>query len=450
MAESGAKKKSGWLKAALVGVLGLGSGAAATYATAIVERVAKPARPVANFAVSADGLTVTCRNHASGESGWWDFGDGTPLEPFDPAQPTLAHTYAKPGNYTVKLTVRNFVADENERSVPVEVAAGAKESSAPAVLGFAVQPVSPVSIAPATFRVTADVQHAEHCVWDFGDGRMEVAGGSGKIDRMVTFDRPGDFTVQLVAHNDRQAVKLASPVNVQAPKDGTLTVVLRVTDTGSQSERVVTTASVAIPTPKEKATGFTKVIPARPGYTIAEAGLASAAVAGVKNLKVQIAADRRSATLSGEWAGDSKAVTKAAGGSDVIVPVKLTHERVAPIRPVVNTVTGSTPGRAFASPHPGRPDAAPVLIPASFQTPANWTLQLPTPPAGLTSHTREYQVELRQVGRREPLLQAPAGGKGSITLPWSGTYSELDGRKWVCSITPDSGKLVVTLTPLGQ
>jgi PKD repeat protein len=439
MAESGAKKTSGWLKAALVGVLGLGSGAAATYATAIVERVAKPTRPVANFAVSADGLTVTCRNHASGESGWWDFGDGTPLEPFDPGQPTLAHTYTKPGSYTVKLTVRNFVADENERSVPVEVKAGAKELPVPAVLGFAVQPVSPVSAAPATFRVTADVQHAEHCVWDFGDGRMEVAGGSGKIDRMVTFERPGDFTIQLVAHNDRQAVKLASPVNVQAPKDGTLTVVLKVTDTGSKSERVATTASVAVPVPKDKAPAFTKVVPARPGYTIAEAGLANPNVAGVKNLKVQVAADRRSATLSGEWAGDPKAVTKAAGGSDVIIPVKLTQERATPIRPVVNLVTGSPP--PMPPPRPGGYPSA-LLVPP---TPTVWTLQTPAPPAGLTNHAREYQVGLRQVGRREPLLQA-----GSITLPWSGAYAGPDGRKWVCSITPDGGKLMVTLTPLGQ
>src|SRR5215207_9547689 len=98
----------GWLKAVLGGAIGLGSGVLGVYATAIVDKVAKPAKPVANFAVAADGLTVTCQNHASGESGWWDFGDGTPLEPFDAAQPSVAHTYAKPGTYAVILTVRNF------------------------------------------------------------------------------------------------------------------------------------------------------------------------------------------------------------------------------------------------------------------------------------------------------------------------------------------------------
>jgi PKD repeat protein len=104
-------KGGGWLKAAVVGMLGLGGGAAGTYGTAFIDRVAKPTRPVANFAVATDGLTVTCQNHASGESGWWDFGDGTALEPFDAGQAELKHTYARPGNYTVKLTVRNFVAD---------------------------------------------------------------------------------------------------------------------------------------------------------------------------------------------------------------------------------------------------------------------------------------------------------------------------------------------------
>ena len=70
-------------------------------------------------------------------------------------------------------------------------------------------------MAPATFRVTGDVVNAEHCVWDFGDGRLEVADG-GKIDRMVTFDKPGQFPLTLVAHSGKQAVKQASAVKIDA------------------------------------------------------------------------------------------------------------------------------------------------------------------------------------------------------------------------------------------
>ena len=100
------------------------------YLSVIVDTVVKPSKPVANFAVAADGLTVTCQNHASGESGWWDFGDGTPLEPFDAGQPTVAHTYPKPGTYTVKLTVRNFLVEENTRAVPVDLSAAAPQTPA--------------------------------------------------------------------------------------------------------------------------------------------------------------------------------------------------------------------------------------------------------------------------------------------------------------------------------
>lgn len=63
-------RSGGWIKAALLGMLGLGGGAAGTYATAVVDRVVKPTKPVANFATAPDGLTLTCQNHASGESGW--------------------------------------------------------------------------------------------------------------------------------------------------------------------------------------------------------------------------------------------------------------------------------------------------------------------------------------------------------------------------------------------
>ena len=288
--------KGSWLKAALIGLLGLGGGAAATYVTAVVDRVVKPPRPVANFAVAPDGMTLTCQNHASGESGWWDFGDGTPLEPFAPDKPAT-HSYAKPGSYTVKLTVRNYIGDENERTVPVDIAAGPKDAPPPQIAGFALQPVSQAAVAPATFRLTADVSNADACVWDYGDGRVEVTDG-GKIDRLVTFEKPGTFAVSLVAHNAKQGAKQSTPVKVDAPRDGSTMAVLKVTDTGSKVDRITTTESVAIAVPSDKnATTFTKSVNARPGYTLAEAATADTP-ASVKNLKVQVTADKRSATVT--------------------------------------------------------------------------------------------------------------------------------------------------------
>lgn len=420
-----AKKTGGWMKAGILGVLGLGGGIAGTYTTAVVNTVIKPTKPVANFGVAAEGLGVSCQNQATGESGWWDFGDGTSLVPFA-ADQTVTHTYAKPGNYTVKLTVRNFLGDENERSVPVEVAAGPKDSPPPLIAGFAVQSVSPVAYAPATYRVVADVTNAEHCVWDYGDGRIEVTDG-GKIDRMVTFDKPGTFPLQLVALNGKQAAKQAGAVKIESPPTGSVTAVLRVIDSGNQVMRHTLNESVAIPVPtgKNPPPNFAKTVHIRPGFTLTEAVVVKAAVGGVKSLNVAIAPDKRSAVVSGEWAGDPKTAAKTAGGSDVIVPVKLTEERISAQPPAVTMVTGTIGGAGGAA-----------------------RCELPLPPAvsGLAGGKREYQIEIRQPGAGGTsvvAIRAPQTGTGSMTFPWSG---KVTGQGWsiIYTATLNGDKVVVT------
>jgi hypothetical protein len=385
-----AKKAGGWIRTFIVGVLALGSGIAGTYATQVVNTVIKPGKPVANFSVAAEGLTVSCQNQATGESGWWDFGDGTSLVPFS-ADETVTHTYAKPGSYTVKLTVRNFLRDENERSVPVEVAAGPKELPAPLITGFAVTPVGSSSMAPATFRVTGDVVNAEHCVWDFGDGRLEVADG-GKIDRMVTFDKPGQFPLTLVAHSGKQAVKQASAVKIDAAPVGTLMAVLKVTDSGNQVIRKDRVVSVPIPIPsgKNPPSSSSKSVQALPGCTIVAAAPIAKVVKGMKSHKVAVGPDKRSVVVSGEWENAAKA-----GGSDVIVAIKVTEERVVSRAPAVTHVTGMVAPR----------------IPCV----------LPLPPAS-PGMTREYQLEIRQAndrGQSSVVARAPQDGKGTAKFPWS-------------------------------
>lgn len=405
-------KIRGWLKAGVVGMLGLGGGAAATYATAVIDKVVKPALPVANFAVAADGHTVSCQNHATGETGWWDFGDGTPLEPFAPAVPAVTHTYAKAGTYSVKLVVRNFTADENERVVTVEVGGGSKSGPGPLprINAFAVQSISPASVAPATFRLTADVTDAQHCVWDFGDGRLEVAGG-GRIDRLVTFDKPGAFPIQLVAHNATAAAKQAQAVKVTAPTEGTLVAVLRVADVGTRVERVTHNETVAVPAPKDaRRAAFSRSLPARPG-SVLTAATTPAAVPGVKNLRVEVAPDRRSATVSGEWAGKA--------GTDVLVPVQLTEERATAAQSPPETVTG-------------------VFSPAAGGK-SVLALPLPTPPAGMANARRKMSLEIRQsgaTGTGRVVAAAP-----DVTFPWTGRVAAfvpvravLDGDQVVLTV----------------
>ena len=431
MSEPVPAKSRGWMKASVLGVLGLGSGIAATYTTAIVNTVIKPTKPVANFSVAAEGLGVSCQNQASGESGWWDFGDGTSLVPFA-ADQTVTHTYAKPGNYSVKLTVRNFLGDENERSVPVEVATGSNDLPAPLIAGFAVQSIAPVAYAPATYRVVAEVTHADHCVWDYGDGRVEVTDG-GKIDRMVTFDKPGNFPLQLVALNGKQAVKQAGAVKIMAAPTGSVTAVLKVIDSGSHLARNTRIESVAIPVPngQNPQPSFTKALHIRAGSTILEAAPVRETVSGVRNLQVAVAADKHSAVVSGEWAGDPKSVAKAAGGSDVIIPVKVTLERVSAQAPIETKVTGTIGGAGGAS-----------------------RCELPLPPAvsGLAGGKREYHIEIRQPGaggKSVVALRAPESGTGSITFPWSGKVA---GQGWsiTYSATQVGNKIIVTAQMSGN
>ncbi len=385
-----ASKIRGWLKAGVVGSLGLGGGAAATYTTAVIDKVVKPSLPVANFSVAADGLTVTCQNHATGETGWWDYGDGTPLDPFAPAVPAVSHTYAKAGNYSVKLVVRNFTADENERTVAIEVGAGGKGGPAllPRIATFAVQPVSSAAVAPATFRLTADVTDADSCVFDFGDGRLEVAGG-GKIDRLVTFDKPGAWPIQLVAHNATAAAKQAQAVKVSAPAEGTLVAVLRVADTGTRVERHARNETLAILAPKDaRRATFTRSIPARLGSVLISA-TSAANVPGVRNLRVEVAADRKSATVSGEWAGK--------GGADALVPVQLTEERTSTAQNPPETVTG---------------------VFATAGSRASLALPLPPPTTGMTNVRRKMSLEIRQsgpTGTGRVVVAAP-----DVTFPWTG------------------------------
>src|SRR5262249_4889526 len=147
---------------------GLLSGAAIMYLSPLVDRVVKPGRPLANFATETDGLTATFHNRYAGE-GWWDFGDGSQLEPAAPDQESVAHTFPRPGTYTVKLTVRNYIGEEHERTAPIEVTAQSSPSAAaPAIAAFEAIPVSSDRAAPATYRLVAQTASAERCLWDLG------------------------------------------------------------------------------------------------------------------------------------------------------------------------------------------------------------------------------------------------------------------------------------------
>src|SRR5262249_4323133 len=205
---------SGWIKGGFTAVAGLIGGGVLMYLSPLVDKVIKPPKPLANFSVDKDGLKVSIQNRSTGGTeGWWDFGDGSALEPYVAKQESLQHAFAKPGSYAVKLSLTNLLNDANERSVNVAVEGTAPSSGPPTTDGFEVAPTRPDTYAPATFRVAAQVKNAERCLWVFGDERpVEVAAdAAGNHDRLITFNNPGSYTLKLVALNGNQTIEKSKP-----------------------------------------------------------------------------------------------------------------------------------------------------------------------------------------------------------------------------------------------
>jgi hypothetical protein len=146
--------------------------------------------------------------------------------------------------------------------------------------------------------------------------------------------------------------------------------------------------TVAVPAPKDgRRAGFSKAVAARPGAVIVSAA-AAGPVAGVNNLRVEVAADRKTATVGGEWAGK--------GGADVLVPLQLVEERTTAVPGAAETVTG-------------------VFTSAGSR--ASLSLPLPPAPPGLANAKRKMSLEIRQAGPTgtgRVLTAAP-----DVTFPWS-------------------------------
>ena len=384
-----AKRGFGVFKLAFGGLAGLATGVIGVYATAVVDKVAKPPKPVANFSVAADGLTVTCDNLASGQTGWWDFGDGTPLEPFDPEAKQVSHTYARPGSYDVRLVVRNFLNEENDRTVGADVTAAPKSGEGPAVVTLTAEPVGS-GAAPATFRVRCEVKNAQNLLIDPGTDQHRpewLPAGGGAFERLVVYEQPGLYPLQVFAMSGAKVEKQWKPVEVKAPPAGSLSAVAKVTDTGSRVERRAKPSTVAVRVPEKPAGGFERVILPDAGFTFAAAKLGAVTSKAAKNLKVELAADKKAVRVRGEWTGTADATNKAAGGSDLMIPLELTQERSVP--------------------YAGRPQpvAAPLAFAGSFSlTSDDWTagtlsatLKLPGPPAGVVNVQRKVSLDLHEM-----------------------------------------------------
>lgn len=212
------KTVSGWIKAAITSVIGLISGAFIMYLTPVVNNAIKPAKPVANFATMVNGLSVEVNNRSTGAvQGWWDFGDGSALEPFDPKAENVKHVFPKPGTYTVKLSLQNLLGEASDRSASVVL--DADSVPRPEFESFKLLPYSASDRAPVTFRLVSKVKNATHAILSVGDNRPTEVMDDANQDRFITFNEMGSYTVRFAAINGKQLVEKSETVFV-SPNDG--------------------------------------------------------------------------------------------------------------------------------------------------------------------------------------------------------------------------------------
>jgi PKD repeat protein len=315
MAEGEPTPKKGWLKAILGTIGGLLSGAVAMYATAALNQVVKPSKPVANFKYDCTGTTVRFQNLSGAGQGWWDFGDGSALEPVA-GRKVVTHTYARPGDYTVKLSLQNILGEEADRAVAVHIdAAGNSADGPPRVASLEADPVSPGGYAPATFRVAAKVQNAQVCLLDFGDERPpEVLPGS-TAERLVTFKEPGGHVVKLIAINGSRLDAKTEIVNVEECPCGSVSAVVNISDSAVRLVSRQRGVELHGDDPQSASEGFVITDVSVPaggqtvslnGRTVLDLDPAALGLKHARNVKVQILNGGTAVQLTGDPGQDWK------------------------------------------------------------------------------------------------------------------------------------------------
>ncbi len=370
MSESKPSGVRGWIKGVIGGAAGLVSGAALMALTPWVTNAVKPGKPVANFEIKLSGLSVTFNNRSVGGSqARWDFGDGTPLEFVSADQPSITHTYSKPGNFQARLTLVNAVGEESERTVNIEITGqSAEPATPPQVVDLFVRPPGKVGgrvFAPATFQFEATADDAQLFLWDFGDGR-----GIHLADHNVshTFDRPGSYNVTVYAFNGKMKSQMDVGVEVSAPSQDMLSFKMAVTDHGTEviTKNRETTVSKAVQlTGKNDPTTLTQTLSATPGFEIAGVQKKKSTSKLVENVAWQIAPDKRSVQITGK-------IGKAKAGDSAVLNEQL----------------------VLVEQRKEKAQREPVPMAGAVAAGAPTTLALPAVPANWTDVQRQYSFEL--------------------------------------------------------
>ena len=144
-------------------------------------------------------------------------------------------------------------------------------------------------------------------------------------------------------------------------------------------------------------------------------------VPGVKNLKIAIAADKRSALVAGEWAN---ANASKSGGTDALIPLKLTEERASSRTASVMQTTG--------------------VLQLAAGGKANATIPLPPLSANLDGISRKIDVEVRQIGANGKVFVLASGtlvGRGPVEIAAKQVYSPPTAAVTTASYDVDAVKI---------
>jgi PKD repeat protein len=366
--------KGGWFKTIVGTLTGLFSGAFVMYFTPWlkkIEAVVAPAKPVANFAAEYNGMTVTFHNRSTGGTqGRWDFGDGSPLEFVKADHSSVSHAYSRPGVYQAKFTLMNFIGDQDERNVTIEVAPSEVPASTekPVIEDlFARPPVKAGQriFAPATFQVEATVQDAEHFIWDFGDDQGIQMG-----DRQAThtFEKPGTYRITLIAFNGKEKCQQTVDVQVDAPPVNALVASMQVSTQGISSRKREVTASHSVMFDDARgASTIEQTVTTPQLYEIAKVERKSSASQNVTNLQYQLAPDRKSVKVTGQVIRG-----KGPGMALLSETLVLTEQRKV------------------------KSGREPIAMKIALTAPGSARLQLPWVAANWQDVQRQYQFELRK------------------------------------------------------
>ncbi len=381
--EETASGKKSWLKGLFGALGGLASGVVIMYLTPWVDKIAAPAIPVPNFSITTEGAMAHFQNQSEPRGdGWWDFGDGSPLVPVSSDTEFLNHTYPRPGDYTVKLSIRNVLGEEKERSVPVHIDGTVdqpKVVSLDAVAAHVGTAPPGVVYAPATFRLVSKLENAKLCVLDLGDERPAQVLTDAALTQAqhVTFPKAGRYAVKLIAVNGALHDERTATITVAEAPVNSLSAILTVTDDATRIETADSPVNLGVPFPADAAGNvypFERSFAAAPGYTIADVMIpppmpnapqtqmggqpgmvlncAALGIHSAQNVQFKLSADRQKLTVTGEL------LRGAAGHSTLSMALVVQQQRRVPAHQV-NPVSAT-----LAAPEPGGTAAALLNLPA--------------------------------------------------------------------------------------